>query len=146
MTVSLGLDFGEKRIGVAITDEMGSMAMPHSTISFIGRKQVLEELKKLVETYRVTRIVVGLPKTLKNEIGDAAKKVIAHVDWFKENLNLTWILWDERLTTQEIERILLDADMSRERRKEVRDRLAAQRILQSYLDYQRFEESRSKRD
>ena len=137
MEVLLGLDFGEKRIGVAVTDEAGMMALPLKVIEFRGRKQLLEELTRLADEYRVKKIIVGLPKTLKGEIGPAAQKVMKHVDWFKPFLDRAWIFWDERLTTGEVERVLLAADVSRAKRKEVRDQLAAQRILQNYMDFHR---------
>lgn len=132
----LGLDFGEKRIGVAVTDEAGIMALPLKVLEFRGRKHLLEELTKLVEEYRVEKIIVGLPKTLKGEIGPAAQKIMGQVEWLQEFLNRPWIFWDERLTTGEVERVLLDADVSRAKRKEVRDQLAAQRILHNYMEYQ----------
>ena len=133
--VLLGLDFGEKRIGVAVTDEAGIMALPLTTLEFRGRNHLLEQLTGLVEDYRVKKIIVGLPKTLKGEIGPAAKKVMEQVEWFKGFLDRPWILWDERLSTREVERVLLDADVSRAKRKEVRDRLAAKRILQNYMEH-----------
>ena len=135
MEVLLGLDFGEKRMGVAVTDEAGIMALPLKTIEVRGRKQLLEELTRLVEEYRVKKIIVGLPKTLKGEIGPAAKKIMEQVEWLKGFLDRPWIFWDERLSTGEVERVLLAADLSRAKRKEVRDRLAAQRILQNYIEY-----------
>lgn len=137
MATLLGLDLGEKRIGVAVSDEMQMLAEPLTMINFQGRKQVLSELQKLIEAYRVHEIIVGLPKTLKGEIGPAAQKIMGHVEWFKQHTPQEWILWDERLSTQEIEKFLIAADVSRGRRKEVRDQLAAQRILQNYLDFKR---------
>ncbi len=135
----MGLDFGEKRIGVSISDETETVAMPLTTIQVKNREQVLAEFTKVIDQYRVGKIIVGMPKTLKGEIGIAAKKVTEQVEWFKTFIDKPWIFWDERLSTQEVERILLAADVSRRRRKEVRDQLAAQRILQSYLDRMRFE-------
>ena len=137
MNVMLGLDLGEKRVGVAVTDEMGTLATPLVTLEPRGRKHLLEELQKIVAEYHVSKIVVGLPKTLKGEMGPAAEKIMAEVEWLKERLDRPWVFWDERLSSQEVERVLLAADVSRLRRREVRDQLAAQRILQSYLDYQR---------
>lgn len=134
MPVMLGIDFGLKRIGVAVSDEMMSMAFPLTVIGFVSRKQVLAELQKIVKEYQVVKIVAGLPKTLKGEIGPAAEKIIKHVDWFRSEMDVPWDLSDERMTTAEVERVLLDADVSRDKRKEVRDQLAAQRILQVYLD------------
>ena len=137
MASLIGLDFGEKRIGVAVSDESATVATPLTTLEFQSRKQLLAEITRLVDEYNVTKIVVGLPKTLKGEIGPSAQKIMAHIEWLKGQLDRAWVFWDERLSTQEIERVLLSADVSRGRRREVRDRLAAQRILQSYLDHQR---------
>lgn len=137
MSALLGLDMGEKRIGVSVTDESGSIATPLRNLEFRGRKELLAELTHLVDQYHISKIVVGLPKTLKGEIGPAARKVTEQVEWLKAYIDKPWILWDERLSTQEIERVLLAAEVSRARRKEVRDQLAAQRILQSYIDASR---------
>ena len=137
MEVLLGLDFGEKRIGVAVTDEAGMMALPLKAIEFRGKKPLLEEITRLVDEYRVKKIIVGLPKTLKGEIGPAAQKIMGQVEWLKGFLDRPWIFWDERLTTGEVERVLLAANVSRAKRKEVRDQLAAQRILQNYMDHHR---------
>lgn len=134
MPVLLGIDFGEKRVGVAVSDETGRMAFPLKVLHFESRKQLLAEIEKIVVEYKVTEIVAGLPKTLKGEIGPAAEKVLKHVDWFRSQMKVSWELSDERMSTAEVERVLLDADVRRDKRKEVRDQLAAQRILQSYLD------------
>lgn len=137
MGALLGLDMGTKRVGVAVSDEGRSMALPLTTLFFSGRSHLLKELEGLVEEYRVEEIVVGLPKTLKGEMGIAAEKIQKEVEWFETRLRVRWTFWDERLTTQEVERVLLEADVSRSKRKEVRDQLAAQRILQNYIDFKR---------
>ena len=146
MSTVMGLDFGQKRIGVAISDETMVIATPVGAIDFSSRKQLLEELTKLMDAYRVVKIVVGLPKTLQGEIGPAAQKVTEHVEWLKTYIDKPWIFWDERLSTREVERVLLAADMSRAKRKGVRDKLAAQRILQSYLDASRIHSPDSSRE
>lgn len=134
----LGLDLGEKRVGVAVADEMLAVATPVRFIEFRGREQLMAEVLVLIREYKIIRIVVGLPKTLKGETGIAARKIKDHVAWFQQRLpEVEWLLWDERLTTGEVERVLLEADVSRDKRKRVRDQLAAQRILQSYLDCRR---------
>lgn len=135
MPVLLGLDLGEKRVGVAVTDESGSIALPLVTLEIRGRKHLLTELVKIIEEHRAAKIVVGLPKTLKGEIGPAAEKVMAEAEWLKSQLDRPFVFWDERLSTQEVERVLIEADVSRAKRRDVRDQLAAQRILQSYLDH-----------
>jgi putative Holliday junction resolvase len=136
----LGLDLGEKRVGVAIADESSRVATPVTTLDIRGRKHLADELTKLVEAYHVTKIVVGLPKTLKGEMGPAAHKIVETVEWLKASIDQSWVFWDERLSTQEVERILIAADVRPARRKQMRDQLAAQRILQSYMDSHRDSE------
>ena len=143
MAVLMGLDLGQKRIGVSISDETETVATPLQTILYRNRKQVLADLTQIMDQYRVAKIIVGMPKTLKGEVGISAQKVTEQVEWFKRFIDKPWIFWDERLSTQEIERVLLAADVSRGRRKMVRDKLAAQRILQNYLDWVRFQERTS---
>lgn len=135
---ALGIDFGEKRLGVAISDPTGLIAQG---IAMIGKGEHFEhdfrELKKIIKRYDgIDEIVVGLPKTLKGEIGPAAEKVLAFVDALKKEFKLNIATWDERLTTAAAERALIDAGLSREKRKKVIDKSAAARMLQSYLDYQ----------
>ena len=130
----LGLDFGEKRIGVAFVPEGTTIAFPLTVIQKKGRGQVLEEIRKLILERRIQTIVVGLPKTLKGEVGIAAEKILNEVEWYRKQVALPWIMWDERLSSKEVERILIDADVRREKRKEIVDQLAAQRILQNYID------------
>jgi len=142
MAVLMGVDLGEKRIGISVSDETETVAVPLTTILVKSRHQILSEFTKVINEYHVAKIIVGMPKTLKGEIGISAKKVTEQVEWFKRFIDRPWLFWDERFSTQEIERVLLAADVRRERRKEVRDQLAAQRILQSYLDHARFERER----
>ena len=113
------------------------LATPLVTLEVKSREQLAQRVGELVDEYRVTEIVVGLPKTLRGEIGPAAQKILKEVEWFKTKLECPIVTWDERLTTQEVERVLLEANMSRDKRKGVRDKLAAQRILQNYLDFHR---------
>ncbi len=134
MPAYLGLDFGEKRVGVAKSDETGTIAEAVATVSYPTKEFLVKELGKYVKEVRPEKIIVGLPQTLKGEIGFAARKVLNFVDWLKPRIQAEWVLWDERLTTAEAESVLLAADLSREKRRRVRDSLAAQRILQSYLD------------
>lgn len=137
MAAILGLDLGEKRVGVAICDTETTIATPVETVQFKGKQQLLADLRRLVQEYQVIKIVVGLPMTLRGEIGPAAKKILEQVEWLKSQLPNDWVTWDERLSTKQAEQILLDADLRRDRRKEVRDKLAAQLILQNYIDYHR---------
>ncbi|MFA5168200.1 MAG: Holliday junction resolvase RuvX [Candidatus Omnitrophota bacterium] len=130
----LGLDLGERRIGVAFVPAGTTIAFPVKTIEVKGREQVLAQIRKLILDHKAEKVVVGLPKTLKGEMGIAAQKRVQEVEWYQSRLAVPVVMWDERLSSKEVERILISADVSRERRKEVIDQLAAQRILQNYLD------------
>ncbi len=134
MGAFLGLDLGSTRVGVAFCEQGVSIATALVTLEFKSRQYLADQLSKLIKEYGVTEIVVGLPKTMGNEIGPAAKRVLENVEWLKNNIPVSWVMWDERLTSKEAERILLEADVSRARRREVIDQLAAQRILQTYID------------
>lgn len=130
----LGLDLGEKRIGVAFVPAGTTIAFPVRTIEVKGREQVLAQIQQLILEHKAERVVVGLPITLKGERGVAAEKRIKEVEWYQVHLSVPVVMWDERLSSKEVERILIGADVRRDKRKEVIDMLAAQRILQNYLD------------
>jgi len=125
----LGLDFGEKRIGVARSDELNFMAHTVGFIKHENKTQVLNEIKKLLEEFHIKTIVVGLPKTMKGETGIQAQKVLTFVEVLRQNLSCPITTWDERLTTAEAERALIAQDMSRAKRKEKRDGIAAEIML-----------------
>ncbi len=131
----LGLDLGEKRVGMAIADSLTRVATPLQTAEIRGKKHLAELLRPIIADHAVEMIVVGLPTTLRGEMGPAAQRIAADVEWLKSQVRVKWVFWDERLSTQEVERVLVDADVSHRKRKEVRDQLAAQRILQNYLDF-----------
>ncbi len=135
----LGIDFGEKRIGVAISDPLGFTAQ---AVAVIGKGESFDmdinELKKIIKKYEgVNEIVVGLPKTMAGEIGVQARKVLEFVEALKNNFKININTWDERLTTVEAEKTLISAGLSREKRKKVIDKSAATYILQSYLESKR---------
>lgn len=130
----LGLDLGEKRIGVAFVSGGATIAFPLTVIQRKGREQVLQEIRKIILDKKIEKVVVGLPMTLKGTIGPAAEKMIKEVEWFQTQLSVPVVLWDERLSSKEVERVLIEADVRRDKRKEIIDQLAAQRILQNYLD------------
>lgn len=135
MSVYLGLDLGEKRIGVSRSDESGTVAEALVTLEIKSKEDLFKQLKMCVDQIQPEKIIVGLPYTLQGEAGEAAQKVMRRVEWLKTRLPGEWVFWDERFTTAEVERVLLEADMARAKRRGLRDRLAAQRILQSYLDH-----------
>lgn len=130
----LGLDIGDKTIGVAVSDEMGWTAQGLKTLIRKGFNEEISSIKEIIEEYGVKEILVGLPKNMNGSIGPQGKKVITFVERLKTALSLPVLLWDERLSTVRAEKVLLEADMSRKKRKGLKDKLAAQFILQGYLD------------
>lgn len=130
----IGLDVGDKTIGVAICDPLKITAQGVTTIKRIGIKNDFKELEDIINSYGVTKIVVGLPKNMNNTVGPQGEKVLSFVEKLRNHFKLDIILEDERLTTMAAERILIDGDVRREKRKKVIDKLAATYILQSYLD------------
>lgn len=135
----LGLDVGERRIGVARSDAAGSFAMPVETVDASDTKAAVERIVGLADEGGCHTIVVGWPLTLEGEEGRAVQRVQRLVDRleaaFEEaELEVDIVPWDERLTTHAAEDFLIGADVSRRRRKEVIDQVAAKHILQGYLD------------
>ncbi|CAC96768.1 Holliday junction resolvase RuvX [Listeria innocua] len=132
----MGLDVGSKTVGVAISDPLGWTAQGVETIQIDeSRKQFgYDRVKELVLEYEVEKVVVGLPKNMNNTIGPRAESSKIYAEVLESRIGLPVVLWDERLTTSAAERTLIEADVSRKKRKEVIDKLAAVMILQSYLD------------
>lgn len=130
----MGLDYGDKTIGVAVSDPLGWTAQGLEVIKRRSPGQDIQRLKQIVEQYDVQEIVVGLPKNMDASLGERAQLTIAFSENLKEALQLPVHLWDERLTTVSAERTLLEADVSRRKRRLVIDKLAASFILQSFLD------------
>lgn len=130
----LGLDVGDKTIGVAVSDPLGLIAQGVTTIRRTSIKNDMEELKNIVNQYNVSKVVVGLPKNMNNTIGPQGQKVLNFVEKMEKVLNIEIVLEDERLTTVSAERMLIDGDVRREKRKKVIDKVAATYILQTFLD------------
>jgi len=125
----IGIDYGEKRIGIAISDPLGITAQPAAVISNIS------ELKAIVGQYEgIDEIVVGLPKTMKGELGIQAEKVLKFVEELKNAFQIPIKTWDERLTTSAVTKTLIAGGLSRKKRKKVIDKSAAAFMLQGYLD------------
>jgi putative holliday junction resolvase len=133
----LGLDIGSKRIGVAVSDELGFTAQGLRTLTFTDENTVLESIKKIAQEYQVTEIVVGLPYNMDGTEGRQAEKVRSIMAAIEQSVELPVVEWDERLSTVAAERVLLEADMSRSKRRKVIDKIAAVIILQGYLDRRR---------
>ena len=132
----LGLDIGSKTIGVAVSDELCLIAQGVTTLKRKGLDHDISEIRKLIEEREVTKIVIGLPKNMNNTLGPSAEMVLSFIEEFNEHSAIPVITWDERLSTVAAEKVLLEADMSRKKRKQVIDKVAAQLILQGYLDSQ----------
>lgn len=132
----LGLDVGSKTIGVAISDPFHLTAQGIKTIYWDENDMTSadEELKQLIKDYEVSKIVIGLPKNMDGSMGERAKITEIYANRLKRIFTIPVELFDERLSTMSAERTLLEADMSRKKRKKVIDQLAATIILQNYLD------------
>jgi len=133
----LGLDFGSKTVGVAVSDPLGFTAQGVETIhrkSENKLRQTLARIESLAEEYKVEKIVLGLPKHMNNDIGERAQKSLEFKEMLERRTGLEIIMWDERLTSVEAERILIESSIRREERKQYIDKIAAVFILQGYLD------------
>jgi putative Holliday junction resolvase len=134
----MGLDIGDVRIGIAISDELEIIAQGLQTIKRKGIEKDIDTIKKIIESSNVEVLVVGLPKMMNGTIGVQAQKVVDFIDILKLRISTPVFFWDERLTTAEVEKRLIEADVRRSKRREVVDKLAAQLILQGYLDRKRI--------
>lgn len=130
----MGLDLGSRTIGVAISDELGVTAQGVKTIRRKSKEEDLKEILTLIAQLAVEEIVVGLPKNMDGTLGNRAEKVLRWVELLQSRVTLPVTTWDERLTTVGATRVLLEADLSRKKRREVIDKLAAVLILQGFLD------------
>jgi putative Holliday junction resolvase len=133
----MGLDFGSKTTGVAVSDELGITAQGIETIRRKSPKklrQTLARIEELARQYHIRRIILGLPKNMDNSLGERAEATIEFQQMLMKRTGLAVELWDERLSTLESERILMEAGVRREHRKERIDWMAAAVILQSYMD------------
>jgi len=130
----LGFDYGSKRIGVAICDELGLTAQILATITRKNRKQDMETIAGFIKEYGVEKIVVGYPLMFDGTEGIQCEKVNRFIAILEATFSLPVIRWDETLTTKEAEEILIGANMRRKKRKNVVDKLAASLILQGYIN------------
>ena len=126
----MGLDIGDKTIGVAVSDLMGLTAQGVTTIKRVGKKKDIEAIKQIIAEKQVNKIVSGLPKNMNGTIGTQGEKVQKFCELLKEEINLPIEFWDERLSTVAAERSLIEGNVRRENRKKVIDMLAEIIILQ----------------
>ena len=132
----LGLDLGTRTLGISMSDLTETIATPYTILRFSegDYDSILPELTKIVEEYQIGKIVLGLPKNMNNTIGDRGLTTMEFQKKVEEHLNIDVILQDERLSTVEATNYMLEADISRKKRKKKIDSLAANIILQTYLD------------
>ena len=133
----LGLDYGSKTVGVAVSDPLGLTAQKVETIwrkQENKLRQTLARIEELIAEYEVEKIVLGFPKNMNNTVGARAEKALEFGEMLKKRTGLEVIMWDERLTTVEADRTLIEAGVRRENRKQYLDGIAAVFILQGYLD------------
>jgi len=131
----LGLDLGEKRIGVAVSDESGQIALPLATLS--GDQppcEIIADILNLADQHEAERIVIGMPTSLSGEAGPAAQKTAQFARALAAETSLQVITWDERLTTALAEKAMISANVRRQKRRQKIDKVAATLILQNYLD------------
>ncbi|MGG0716383.1 Holliday junction resolvase RuvX [Robertmurraya massiliosenegalensis] len=132
----MGLDVGSKTVGVAVSDELGWTAQGLETIRINEEQNMFgfEQIGKIINDYDVSKIVVGMPKNMNGTIGPRGEASHFYGKELEKRFGLPVVYWDERLTTMAAERVLLEADVSRKKRKKVIDKMAAVMILQGYLD------------
>ena len=130
----LGVDLGTVRIGIALSDELEIVASPHTVIKSRGLDEDAESVARLAQELEVCEIVVGMPRNMKGTYGPAAERVRDFCNKLEKLVEVPILTWDERLSTAQASRVLIDADLSRKKRKGCIDKSAAAILLQSYLD------------
>lgn len=133
---TLGLDLGSKTLGIAMSDALGMMAHGIETFTFKTEhyKHAVEYVTEIIEKENISTVVLGLPKNMNNTIGERGEISRRFAKKVEDATGVQVILWDERMTTLQVERVLIDGGVRREKRKKHVDKLAATVILQSYLD------------
>ena len=136
----LGLDVGDARIGVAVSDETATLASGLDTVTRVGPRKDVKAIAELVQRLEVAQVVVGLPKKLDGSVGAQAEKVLAFMEQLKETVKVPIVAWDERFSSVAAEQALIEGDVSRKGRRGLVDKVAAVIILQNYLDYRKLAE------
>lgn len=140
----LGVDYGERRLGFAVSDEDGIIAMPLCVVTVDHPRRALDEVQRQVREKQASRVIIGMPLNMNGSRGPAADAVEQFISRLRATVTIPVETWDERLSSKAAERILIDANMRRAKRKTVIDQVAAQIILQSYLDAQQFRQAEDK--
>ena len=134
---TLGIDFGEKRIGIAVSDPLGYTAQGIETLQNKERAKVLTELAGLCKSYEVSEVVIGLPINMNGSMGPKAKEILELLPELEKALGVPVKTWDERLSSREVGRVMIEQGLSRRKQKKNSDQLAAILILQSYMESKR---------
>jgi putative Holliday junction resolvase len=134
---TMGLDVGTHTIGIAISDELGITAQGLKTLKRKSMEEDLKEIAMIIRQFEIEKIVVGLPKNMNGTLGTQAEIVLKWIKILTDKISVPVETWDERLSTVGASKVLLEADLSRRKRKKVIDKLAAVLILQGYLDKNR---------
>jgi len=130
----LGIDYGEKRIGLALSDPSNTVARSMKVLKRNETRSWLGEIKAIVHQNKVEKIIIGLPRNMNGSLGEKGKEVLAFVKVLEKVVRVPIVTWDERLTTVSAEKVLRQAELSRKKRKDILDKLSACIILQNYLD------------
>lgn len=131
----LGLDIGTKTVGTAVSDSGCRIASPLKTVQRKGKLSEITDIRKIIDEYSVKSLILGYPLHMNGEAGETCEYVETYATALVELLNIPVLLWDERMSTMSAERFLLEGDMSRAKRKDHIDAVAASIILQSFLDF-----------
>jgi putative Holliday junction resolvase len=140
----LGLDVGDRAIGVSLSDETGTLASGLDTIRRVGPRKDVKAVAALVRGREVGEVVVGLPRRLDGTVGPQAEKVLAFMEDLRAAVSVPVVPWDERFTTVIAQQALIEADVSRRARKGVVDKVSAILILQNYLDYRKLADANNR--
>jgi putative Holliday junction resolvase len=133
----LGIDYGKRRIGLAISDPSGFMAQPLATIDLKDDNDSIREIVRIINERSVEEVVVGLPVSLSGELGQQARDVLQFIEELRSQTDVNIATWDERLSTSIAQRALTDTKAKKARKKDLVDQIAAAVILQGYLDSRR---------
>ncbi|MDA0322631.1 MAG: Holliday junction resolvase RuvX [Verrucomicrobia bacterium] len=134
MARTLGIDYGRVRVGFAVSDELGIISTPLDVATVTGMTQAVAATTDRLRQTDATEVVVGQPLNMDGSESELSREVELFIDKLKQETDVPIHQWDERMTSMQAERVLIEGNVSREKRKKVKDKLAAQLILQSYLD------------
>jgi putative Holliday junction resolvase len=141
----LGLDVGDRRIGVALSDETGTLATGLPTLRRVGPRKDVRAVAELIRRHEAGEVVVGLPRRLDGGLGPQAQKVLAFMEDLRPSAKVPLVPWDERFTSAMAEQALMEGDVSRRDRKDLVDKVAAILILQNYLDSRKIAEAEARK-